>query len=247
MRSRAAVLSAFGMLAGALAVCALVFKFRKPLFLGLAIVLCWGVLLAPKGQHMKSPQNEPYQRSRHRAALHAWVVAATTVASIGMPSVALARGNDEQRMTAQAADTHTPAQAAQRVAKHWLEMLKRGDVASALHVMRLPRESDNEKDVVDEAAALSDWLRESDAAIEPLAAQQAGHWALTAWRLGDASLIEPITLYHPASDEFELGIGGSISAADWQVVPQGMQDDPALAPLYNADHASLMDWYQKTV
>lgn len=196
---------------------------------------------------MKSPQNEPYQRSRHRAALHAWVVAATAVASIGMPSTALAWNDEAQRITTSVNDTQTPAQAAQRVAKHWLDALKRGDIASALRLMRLPRDAGNERDVADEAAALSDWLRESDAAIEPVAAQQAGHWALTLWQLGDASLIEPVTLYHPASDGLDTRLLADIDTADWQVVPQGLEDDPALAPLYNADHVALMEWYQTTV
>lgn len=40
---------------------------------------------------MKIPKTEPYKRSLQRAALHTWVVAATTVASIGMGSAASAR------------------------------------------------------------------------------------------------------------------------------------------------------------
>lgn len=192
---------------------------------------------------MKTPQNEPYQRSRHRAALHAWVVAATAVASIGMPAAAAALSRDAPQVTA-GIQEQTPAQAAQNVAKHWLSALGRGDVASALASMRLPRQANHERDAFDEAAALSDWLRESGAEIEPVAAQQAGHWALTTWRLGEDALIEPITLYHPAADGLLLTDHSLIDAGDWQVVPQGMQDDPALAPLYNTDHAALMQWYE---
>lgn len=188
---------------------------------------------------MKVPQTEPYQRSRHRAALQAWVVAATAVASIGMPSAAFAlqRENESQQVSIES-DEDTPAKAAKRTAASWLALLKKGDVGAALNAMRLPREGHNEQDVIDEVSALSDWLREADAPIEPVAVQQAGHWALSAWRLGDDALIEPITLYHPASD------GLDTSAGDWQVVPQHMETDPALAPLFNTDHDALMDWYQ---
>lgn len=197
---------------------------------------------------MKAPQNEPYQRSRHRAALHAWVVAATAVASIGMPSVATALNPETRSMTASAND-QAPAQAAQQAARHWLDALRRGDVGSALSAMRLPRHASNERDAIDEAAALADWLHETGTDIQPVDARQAGHWALTTWRLGEDTFIEPITLYHPAADGLQAfgdGLTGPEATGDWQVVPQGMADDPAFAPLYNADHASLVRWYDAT-
>lgn len=187
---------------------------------------------------MKVPQNPPYQRSRHRAALQAWVVAATAVASIGMPAAAVALPSDTDRQQAVTQqDAVTPAQAAQRAASDWLAALRRGDVGAAWRAMRLPRGADNERHAMDEANALADWLHEAGHTPEPVASRQAGHWAVSVWRLGGAALIEPITLYHPASD----GLAGD--PGDWQVVPQGMADDPALAPLYNADHAELMRWY----
>jgi len=197
---------------------------------------------------MKAPLNEPYQRSRHRAALHAWVVAATAVASIGMPSVAATLNPETRAMTASAND-QSPAQAAQQAARHWLDALRRGDVASALSAMRLPREAANERDAIDEATALADWLHDTGTQVQPIDARQAGHWALTTWRLGEDTFVEPIMLYHPAADGLQVfgdDLAASETAGDWQVVPQGMADDPAFAPLYNTDHASLMQWYEAT-
>jgi len=194
---------------------------------------------------MKPLKLEPYHRSRHRAALHAWVVAATAVASIGMPSAALAMDFDETRQTA-AHDDLTPSQAAHRVATDWLLALSSGDIESAMQLMALPKAHAGERAVGQQAEALSDWLSHSGAKPTPVAHRHAGHWALSAWRLdaGDNSvgcLLEPITLYHAASD------GLFDHADDWRIVPQGYATDPALAPLYNADHTELMQWYQTLV
>lgn len=193
---------------------------------------------------MKPPKSEPYQRSRHRAALHAWVVAATAVASIGMPAKAALMGGKEDTTGVHQHEL-SPQQAAQQVAAQWLEALRQGDRDAALSTMLLPRLAENERDALEEMAALSDWLVHSGAEIEPVAHQQSGHWALSAWRLdapddpADApGLIEPVTLYNPG------GVDLIAAAAQWEVVPQGFQSDPALAPLYNADHDELMAWYQ---
>jgi len=193
---------------------------------------------------MKIPQKlEPYQRSRHRATLHAWVVAATAVASIGMPAMAVARGEDD-RQTSVCQDDLTPSQAAHRVAADWLEALGRGEHEDALSAMRLPREAQHERAVLTELDSLSTLIAMDDVAIHPVAHRHAGHWALSAWRIetdGDAAsksgLLEPITLYNPAAD-------GLIEAPlQWEVVPHGFSDDVALAPLYNADHDELIEWY----
>lgn len=192
---------------------------------------------------MKPLKLEPYQRSRQRAALHAWVVAATTVASIGMPSSALALDQRSDSPALMQGDV-TPSQAANRVAADWFAALAQGDGDAAFSSMLLPRDAQGERDVIEELQALSDWLGEEGVVAQPVAHRRAGHWALSAWRLdattaapNDAAFIEPITLYNPTSD----GLSGS--AVDWQVVMPGYEDDAALAPLYNADHAELMDWY----
>lgn len=199
---------------------------------------------------MKLPQKlEPYQRSRQRAALHAWVVAATAVASIGMPMSAVALGHPQTHPSMQASD-QTPSQAAERVAADWLEALRTGDRHAALSSMRLPALGEHERAVLDEMGAMSDWLSQGGIEIEPVAHRHSGHWALSAWRLdapaeglsdGEGGMIEPITLYNPAGDAL------TEVATHWEVVPQGFEDDPALAPLYNADHAELVTWYETLV
>ncbi|MFN3167918.1 MAG: hypothetical protein ACE37H_12740 [Phycisphaeraceae bacterium] len=194
---------------------------------------------------MKIPQKlEPYQRSRHRARLHAWVVAATAVASIGVPALAGARGEDDRQANVYE-DQSTPSQAAHRVAADWLAALGRGDHDQAIAAMRLPREPQHERVVLAELDTLATLIALDGVSIQPVAHRHAGHWALSAWRIdtndGDAAstadLLEPITLYNPAAD-------GLIEAPlQWEVVPQGLRDDAALAPLYNADHDELIDWY----
>ena len=195
---------------------------------------------------MKPPKSEPYQRPRHRAALHAWVVAATAVAAVGMPSSAVAL-NSRNESTVSQHDGRTPAQAARHAAGAWLDALRRGEMRAALGAMRLPALAEHERDAVDEAAALSDYLRGSGAVFEPVAERSAGHWALSAWRLdtphdvaggapAGTGLIEPIMLYNPVGEDL-------IEAhAQWEIVPQGFADDPALAPLINADHDELAAW-----
>lgn len=194
---------------------------------------------------MKYPKSEPYQRSRHRAALHAWVVAATAVASIGMPAAVKAMGRDTEQVTTDRGVLH-PAEAAQRVAEAWWDALRRADVSDARSMMRLPGDDAAELDALDEVAALSDWLIESGVPVELVANEQSGHWALSAWRLGDDPLLEPVTLYHPSADGLSVGIADSLvgDTSGWQVVPQGIKD-PALSPLYNADYTELEGWFEK--
>lgn len=200
---------------------------------------------------MKPPKSEPYQRSRHRAALHAWVVAATAVAAVGVPASASSMRRDVADVSA-TADARSPELSpeaeAERVAQQWLEALFAGDAGSAMSAMVLPRDADNESAVAQELGAMSDWLKQSDAVAEPVARRRAGHWALSAWRIdapGDAEpssgLLQPIALYNPAADGlFDAG-------GDWRVVPAGFEEDAALAPLYNADHAALTQWYAKSL
>lgn len=190
---------------------------------------------------MKTPRTEPYRRSPHRAALQAWVVAATAVASIGMPAAA-ATSRETTNEIAVDRDVLAPAELAERTASDWLHLLELGEIDRAMLSMRLPREAVYEKDVLDELTALSDWLAQTRPTLEPIASRHAGHWALSAWRLGEDTLIEPITLYHPATDG--LAIGSGTDLGDWQIVSQGLEADPALAPLYNADYAELMNWYE---
>ena len=199
---------------------------------------------------MKIPQKlEPYQRSRHRATLHAWVMAATAVASVGMPAKALVPNQEDQALGVyQNEHDQASVETAQRVAADWLDAVRTGNRDAALSSMRLPRDSEHERAVLEEVAALSDWLSHSAGQVEPVAHRQAGHWALSAWRLDgtgaardDAGLIEPITLYNPTAD------GLSESSIAWEVVPQGFAEDPALAPLYNADHDELVQWYESLV
>lgn len=190
---------------------------------------------------MKTPRTEPYKRSRQRAAFQAMVVAATAVASIGMPAAASTNRELHHAVDA-ASDTDSPTKAAERVAADWLAMLSAGELDRALASMRLPGEKQNEADAIDQAVALSDWLGETRPNVEPFASRSAGHWAVSAWRLGDEHLIEPITLYHPAPDG--LWSEAHPAVGDWQVVPQGFESDPALAPLVNADYQSLNEWYR---
>lgn len=194
---------------------------------------------------MKIPQKlEPYQRSRHRATLQAWVMAATAVASVGMPAAALVRSDEDQKALTCQSDL-TPSQSAQRVAIDWIEALRVGDHERALTSMRLPREAGLERAVMTELDTLSELIAMPGVSLQPVAHRHAGHWALSAWRVDapDPSspvidLLEPIALYNPASDDlFDVSM-------QWQVVPQGFADDAALAPLYNADYDALIDWYQ---
>ena len=191
---------------------------------------------------MKPPKNEPYQRSRHRAALHAWVVAATTVASIGMSANA---GIVKQDSTQQLAhrDDQSPSQDANRVASYWIDALQAGDADTALSMMRLPSLPVQQSSVHNDLAVLSDLLIQDGVRVEPVDHRRAGHWALSAWQMNvpDVSMapvVEPITLYHPSAD------GLIESSADWQVMPQGITDDPALKPLYNADYEALQGWFE---
>ena len=194
---------------------------------------------------MKIPQKlEPYQRSRQRATLQAWVMAATAVASVGMPAAALVR-NDEDPQAITFQNDLTPSQLAHRVAVDWLEALRVGDHDRALASMRLPGEAGQDRAVLTELDTLSELIALPGVSIQPVAHRHAGHWALSAWRLSSADtasqaagLLEPIALYNPASDDLFA------SSMQWEVVPQGFSDDPALAPLYNADYDALIDWYQ---
>jgi hypothetical protein len=191
---------------------------------------------------MKPPKNEPYQRSRHRAALHAWVVAATTVASIGMSANAslLDRGNT-QALTQQ--DDQALSHDASTVAGYWIEALQTADVEAALSMMRLPSTAQHQQAVQTDLAVMTDLLAQQGVRVEPMAHRRAGHWALSAWRMDQpeismAPVIEPVTLYNPSSD------GLIDHSAQWQVVPQGIEDDPAMMPLYNADYEALQDWFK---
>lgn len=191
---------------------------------------------------MKPPKNEPYQRSRHRAALQAWVFAATAVAAIGLPQVSSAAARE--RASEQAQDnSHDAMQEAQQVAAFWIDSLLAADTDDALSLMRLPATSENQKRVKDDLAVLSDLLTQEGVRVEPVASHQCGHWALSAWEmdLPEVSLtpvVEPITLYNPSAD------GMFDASTDWQVVPHGVTQDPALKPLYNADHAALQAWFE---
>lgn len=189
---------------------------------------------------MKPPKNEPYQRSRHRAALHAWVVAATAVASIGMPTVALAvpRDNTEQVVNPQ---DQAHAMDAQQVASCWIDALQSADIDAALSMMRLPGASQHQDAVQADLDVLAELFATQDVRVEPIANRRAGHWAMSAWSLeaidiAQAPLIEPIALYNPAAD------GLFDQATEWHVVPQGIVDDPAITPLYNADYDALQGW-----
>lgn len=191
---------------------------------------------------MKLPKTEPYQRSRHRAALHAWVVAATTVASIGMSANASPLDSDRTHALTQQ-DDQAQAQDASTVAADWIEALQGADVQAALSMMRLPATPQHQRAVQTDLAVLADLLAQQHVRVEPIAHRRAGHWALSAWRMDQpdfslAPVIEPVTLYNPSSD------GLFAHAHQWQVVPQGVEDDPALMPLYNADYDALQDWYK---
>ena len=194
---------------------------------------------------MKPPKSEPYQRSRHRATLQAWVVAATAVAAVGLPAKAVTSQRENTYQQTLNNDQH-PMQDAQSVASYWFDALLAGDTQAAMSHMRLPATQENQQAVQTDLDVLSDMLMDQDVRIEAVAHRQAGHWALSAWRMDApgyslAPVIEPITLYHPAAD------GLIDTPMDWQVVPQGMNADPALAPLYNADHGELMQWAQTLV
>ncbi|MBX2851242.1 MAG: hypothetical protein KTR15_05810 [Phycisphaeraceae bacterium] len=190
---------------------------------------------------MKPPKTEPYQRSRHRAALHAWVVAATTVASIGMSAGASPFDDNTHELTQQ--DDQALSQDASSIAAYWIDALHAADVETALSMMRLPGAPEHQQAVRTDLAVMSGLLAQQGVRVEPIAHRRAGHWALSAWRMDQpdfslAPVIEPVTLYNPSSD------GLFDRSALWQVVPQGVEDDPALMPLYNADYSALQDWYQ---
>lgn len=191
---------------------------------------------------MKFPKSEPYQRSRHRAALHAWVVAATTVASIGMAANAGAVPRDNTQELTQR-DDQSPSHDAMRIATYWINALQLGDADAAMSMMRLPSTPEHQQAVQTDLSVLSELLGQQGVRAEPVEHRRAGHWALSAWRMDQpdvslAPVIEPITLYHPSSD------GLFESSAQWQVVPQGAEDDPAFKPLFNAGYDALQGWYQ---
>lgn len=191
---------------------------------------------------MKPPKTEPYQRCRHRAALHAWVVAATTVASIGMSASAGPLENDRTHALTQQ-DDQTQTQDASTVATYWIEALLAEDVQAALSMMRLPAMPQHQRVVQTDLAVLADLLAQQHVRVEPVAHRRAGHWALSAWRMDQpdislAPVIEPVTLYNPSSD------GLFDHSHQWQVVPPGVEGDPALMPLYNADYDALQAWYK---
>ncbi|MEO0474770.1 MAG: hypothetical protein AAF085_02195 [Planctomycetota bacterium] len=208
----------------------------RRLFLALAFVN------PNKDTAMKFPKSEPYQRSRHRAALHAWVVAATTVASIGMAANASTPTRDNIHPLTQSDDQSSALNAIQ-VATYWIEALQAGDADAALSMMRLPSEAEHQHSVNNDLAVLSDLLTQQGVRVEPVEHRRAGHWALSALQMNApnvslAPVIEPVTLYHPSSD------GLFESSAGWQVVPQGVEQDPAFKPLCNADYDALQAWYQ---
>ena len=191
---------------------------------------------------MNPPKSQPYQRSRHRAALHAWVVAATTVASIGMSASASALAGDSAHALTQQ-DDQALSHDASTVAGYWIDALQSADVQAALSMMRLPAAQKHQEAVQTDLAVMADLLTQQGVRVEPVAHRRAGHWALSAWRMDQpeistAPVIEPVTLYNPSTD------GLFDHSAHWQVVPQGVEEDPALMPLYNADYNLLQDWYK---
>lgn len=191
---------------------------------------------------MKPPKTEPYQRSRHRAALHAWVVAATTVASIGMSANASPLDIDRTHALTQQ-DDQAQTQDACTVATYWIEALLAEDIHAALSMMRLPATPQHQHAAQTDLVVLADLLAQQQVRVEPIAHRRAGHWALSAWRMDQpdislAPVIESVTLYNPSSD------GLFDHSHQWQVVPQGVEGDPALMPLYNADYDALQDWYK---
>lgn len=189
---------------------------------------------------MKRSKTEPYQRSRHRAALQAWVVAATAVAAIGLPQAtsATGRADVDRQMCGKDRDAMDDAQ---QVASFWINALLAADTEEAMALMRLPATVTNQNAVQNDLALLSDLVGQDGVYVEPVASQQRGHWAFSVWEMNvpDVSLtpvVEPIALYNPSAD------GMFDTSTDWQVVPQGVEHDPALKPLYNADHAALESW-----
>lgn len=191
---------------------------------------------------MMPPKTEPYQRSRHRATLQAWVVAATAVAAIGLPNSAGAMSRDNTQQHVRDHD-QAPSHDPQQVASFWIDALLQADTDAALSMMRLPGDAKHQHTVQTDLDLMSDLLVQPGVVAEPVAHRQAGHWAMSAWEMNipDVSLapvVEPITLYNPSSDGLFEG------AADWQVVPQGVEQDAALKPLYNADHEALQAWAQ---
>jgi len=202
--------------------------------------VCFAIVNPNKEIDMKPHKTEPYQRSRHRAALHAWVVAATAVASIGLPSAALELQRDNTQQMSHRND-QAPAQDAQRVASFWIDALQSADIDAALSMMCLPSASQHQQAVYTDLDILSEWLATQDVRVEPVAHRRAGHWAMSAWSLealdvAQAPVVEPIALYNPSAD------GLFDRTAEWRVVPQGIDDDPAIKPLYNADYDALQAW-----
>ncbi|MEM1355260.1 MAG: hypothetical protein AAGC44_05710 [Planctomycetota bacterium] len=200
---------------------------------------------------------DPYQRSHHRAGLHAWVVAATAVAAIGMPRAAVAVdeagvwGAPWLQVDAEHA-THadvTGAQHAGREAGAWLSKLERGQIESALERMLLPREANAERAL---RSGLMQWSARGfgqPESYQPLTQRQSGHWALCLWERTDDRATDAeglvtirggtlaIALYNPAGDD------PTDPASRWWVVPNGYASDPALAPLFNADYHRLYTWF----
>ena len=190
---------------------------------------------------MKFPKSEPYQRSRQRSALQAIVVAATAVAAIGLPANAGALKRDDTQQV-QCNDA-SPSQHAHRVASSWIDALFAGDTEAALRLMHLPGSPVHQRAVQADLDVMSDLLSQRGVCVEPIAQRQAGHWALSAWRLDQPAVsfspvLEPVMLYHASPD------GLFESSADWLVMPQGLGEDAAFQPLYNADHDALCDWFQ---
>ncbi|MEM6258228.1 MAG: hypothetical protein AAGI37_07935 [Planctomycetota bacterium] len=190
---------------------------------------------------MKFPKSEPYQRSRQRSALHALVFAATAVAAIGLPANAATPQRENTQQTD--SDASLSSGDALAVASYWIDALYAGDTPAAMSMMHLPGRPDYQRAVQADLDVLSDLLHQQGVRAEPVAHRQAGHWALSAWQLDQpdvslAPVLEPVTLYNPTAD------GLFESSADWQVMPQGIDDDAAFKPLYNTDYRALQAWYQ---
>ena len=191
---------------------------------------------------MKFPKSEPYQRSRHRATLQTWVVAATAVAAIGLPQVSSAAERGQSHHQVQDGRDNA-SQDAKHVAAMWIDALLAADSDDAISLMRLPADPANQSKVQNDLDIMTDLLAQEGVVVEPVAHRQRGHWALSAWAMNvpDVSMVsvlEPVTLYNPSAD------GLFDSSSDWQVVPQGVAQDSALKPLYNADCVELEQWFE---
>lgn len=190
---------------------------------------------------MKPPKNEPYQRSRHRATLHAWVVAATSIAAIGLPAAAMTPQRDNTELVSRGQDA-TETRDAREVAAQWIDALQSADLDAAWSMMQPPSLPTHQASVLTDLDVLAELLAQEDVRVEPIAHRRAGHWAMSAWSveslsIAQAPLIEPIALYNPAADDL---IDSSVGS--WHIVAQSSQADPALKPLYNADYDALQAW-----